>query len=60
MLLCLEEDVSFNAYADIQMDHLQRQLKARSQGSSARHNICVVITEIDVLMCGSSLRMQAF
>ena len=29
-LLCLEEDVSFNAYVDSQMDHLQRQLKART------------------------------
>lgn len=28
MLLCLEEDVSFNAYVDLQIDHLQRQLKA--------------------------------
>ena len=30
ILLCLEEDVSFNAYVDAQMDHLQRQLKART------------------------------
>lgn len=27
MLLCLEENISFNAYVDLQMDHLQRQLK---------------------------------
>ena len=30
MLLCLERDMSFNAYVDLQIDHLQRQLKARN------------------------------
>ena len=27
MLLCLEEDITFNAYVEPQMDHLQRQFK---------------------------------
>jgi hypothetical protein len=29
MLLCLEEDITFNAYVDPQMDHLQRQFKVQ-------------------------------
>ena len=34
MLLCLEEDITFNAYVEPQMDHLQRQFKVRPDVAS--------------------------